>query len=114
MREGAIKLRILPVNRKDCFAFKLFAKDGKVAGCVNKADMTMVLRAVLVTMPRSSTVATDEVVVGVGGYDGDAGCYGGHRGCRTFTIMCSKVGRGRSGCMCNTCSAGDSRRMSTL
>jgi hypothetical protein len=114
MREGAIKFRILPIDRKDCFTFKLLAKDGKVTWCVNTADTTMILRAMLVTMPGSTTVMTDEIVVGVGSYDGDAGCCGGHWGCRPFMITCGNVGRGRSGCTCNTCSAGRSRGTSTL
>jgi hypothetical protein len=105
-REGTIKFRILPIDRKDCFAFKLLAKDGKVTWCVNVADRTMILRAVLVTMPRSAAVTTNEVVVRVGGYNGDAGHCGGHWECRMFVIACGKVGRGRSGCTCNTCSAG--------
>jgi hypothetical protein len=108
MREGAIKFRIFPVDRKDCFAFKLLAEDGKVTWCINMADMTMILRPVLVMMPRSMAVMTDEVIVRVGGYDGDAGHCGGHQGCRMFAIMCSKVRRGRGRCTCNTCSAGGS------
>jgi hypothetical protein len=114
MREGTKKFRILPIDRKDCFTFKLLAKDGTVTWCISMADTTMILRAVLVTMPGSMTVVTDEVVVGVGGYDGDTGRCGGRQGCRMFAITCGKVGRGRSGCMCNTCSTGGSRGTSML
>jgi hypothetical protein len=74
MREGAIKFRILPVDRKNCFAFKLLAKDGKMAWCINMTDAAMILRAVLVTMPRSSAVMTNKVVVRISGYDSDARC----------------------------------------
>jgi hypothetical protein len=111
-REGTIKFRILPIDRKDCFAFKLLAKDGKVTWCINMTDTAMIFRAVLVTMPGGTTIATDEVVVRVGGYNGDAGCYGGCRRCRAFAIACGSVGRGRSGYMCNTCSTGGSGRAS--
>jgi hypothetical protein len=114
MREGAIKFRILPIDRKDCFAFKLLAKDGKVTWCINTTDMAMILRAVLVMMPGGMTIATDEVVVRVSGYDGDVGCCGGRRGCRVFVIMHGNVGRGRSGCTCNTCSMGVSGGASAL
>jgi hypothetical protein len=77
MREGAIKFRILPVNRKDYFAFKLLAKDGKVARCISMADAAVVLGAVLMTMSGGMTVTTDKVVVRVSGYNGDMGHRGG-------------------------------------
>jgi hypothetical protein len=112
-REGAIKFRILPIDRKDCFAFKLFAKDGKVTWCINTTDTAMIFRAVLVMMPRNTTIATDEVIVRVGGYNGDSGCCGGRQGCRAFAITRGSVRRGRSGCACNTCSMGGSGRAST-
>jgi hypothetical protein len=71
--KGTIKFRILPVDRKDIFAFKLFAEDGEMAWCIGTTDATVILWAVLVTVPGGTTVTTDEVVVGVGGYDGDMG-----------------------------------------
>jgi hypothetical protein len=114
MGEGAIKFRILPVDRKDCFAFKLLAKDGKVTWCISTADTTMILRAILVMMPRVTTVTTNEVVVRVGGYDGDAGCCSGRRGCRTLAITGGTIGRGRSGCACNACPTGGSGGASPL
>jgi hypothetical protein len=100
--KGAIEFWILPVDREDSFAFKLFAEYGEMAWCVNATDAAMVLRAVLVTMSRGATVATNKIVVGVGGYDGDAGCGGGCRRRRTFAITVGKVGRGRSGGTCNS------------
>jgi hypothetical protein len=113
-RESTIKFRIFPIDRKDCFTFKLLAKDGKVTWCVNMADMTVILRAILVTMPGVATVVTDKVVVRVGGYDGDAGRCGGCWGHRMLVIMCGKVRRGRSRCMCNACSTGGSGGTSAL
>jgi hypothetical protein len=106
MREGTVEFRILPVDMKDCFTFKLLAKDGEVTRCINTADTTVVLRAVLVTMPRITTVTTNEVVVRVGGYDGDVGCCSRCQGCRTLVIMGGMIGRGRSGCACNVCPMG--------
>jgi hypothetical protein len=85
-----------------------------VAWCIGTTDMTMILWAVLVTVPRGTTVATDEVVIGVSGYDGDARCCGGHWGHRAFMIAVGKVGRGRSRGMCDSCSTGVSRRASTM
>jgi hypothetical protein len=104
--KGAIKFWILPINGKDSFTFKLFAEDGEMAWCVNATDAAVVLRAIFVTMPRIATVTTNEIVVGVGGYDGDAGRGGGHRGCRAFAIAVGKVGRGRSGGTCDSCPPG--------
>jgi hypothetical protein len=112
--KGAIEFRVFPIDRKDSFTLKLFTEDGEVAWCIGTTDTTVILWAVLVTVPRGTTVVTDEVVVGVSGYDGDVGCCGGGRGCRAFTITVSKVGRGRSGGTCNSCSMGVSRRASTM
>jgi hypothetical protein len=112
--EGAIEFWILPIDRKDSFAFKLFTEDGEVAWCVNVTDTAVVLRAVLVTMPGGATVTTDKVIVGVGGYNGDAGRGGGRWGCRAFAITVGKVGRGRSGGTCDSCSMGGSGRASTM
>jgi len=99
---GAIEFWILPVDRKDSFTFKLFTEDGEMAWCVNATDAAVVLRAVLVTMSGGATVTANKVIVGVGGYDGDAGCGRGRWGRRVFAITVGKVGRGRSG---GTCSA---------
>jgi hypothetical protein len=71
--KGAVEFQILPVDRKNSFAFKLFTEDGEVAWCIGMTDTTVILWAVLVTMPGGMTVVTDKVVVGVGGYNGDAG-----------------------------------------
>jgi len=109
-----IEFRVLPVDRKNSFAFKLFTEDREVAWCIGTTDTTVILWAVLVTVPRGMTVATDEVVVGVSGYDGDVGCCGGRRGHRAFTIVVGKVRRGRSGGTCNSCSTGVSRRASMM
>jgi hypothetical protein len=98
--EGTIEFWILPVDRKDSFAFKLFTEDGEMVWCVDATNMAVVLRAVLVTMPGSATVMTNKVIVGVGGYDGDAGHGGGRWGRRAFAITVGKVGRGRSGGTC--------------
>jgi hypothetical protein len=94
--KGAIKFWILPVDRKDSFAFELFTEDGEVARCVDATDTAVIFGAVFVTVTRVMTVTTNEIVVGVGGYDGDAGRGGGRRGCRAFVITVGKVGRGRS------------------
>jgi hypothetical protein len=109
-----IEFRVLPVDRKNSFAFKLFTEDGEVAWCIGTTDTTVILRAVLVMVPGGTTVATDEVVIGVSGYDGDMGCCGGRRGRRAFTIAVGKVGGGRSGGMCDSCSTGVSRRAPTM
>jgi hypothetical protein len=85
-----------------------------VAWCIGTTDTTVILWAILVAVPRVTTVTTDEVVVGIGGYDGDAGCSSGRRGHRTFTIAVGKIGRGRSRGTCDSCSAGVSRRASTM
>jgi hypothetical protein len=85
-----------------------------MAWCIGMTDVTVILWAVLVTVPRGMTVMTDEVVVRVSGYDGDAGCCRGRWGCRMFMIMVGKVGRGRSGGTCDSCSMGVSRRTSTM
>jgi hypothetical protein len=114
MSEGAIEFRVLPIDRKNSFAFKLLTEDREVAWCVNMTDTTMILWAVLVMVPKGTTVTTDKVVVGVGGYDGDTGCSGGRWGCRAFMIAVGKVGRGRSGGTCNSSSTGISRRASTM
>jgi len=114
MREGAVKFRILPIDRKNCFAFKLLAKDGKMAWCINTTDVAMVLRAVFVAMPGSLAVMTNKVVVRIGGYDGDVRCCGGHCGCRIFAITRGKVRRGRSRGMCDSCSMSSSGRASTM
>jgi hypothetical protein len=68
----------------------------------------MILGAVFVTMSGEVTVMTDKVVVGISGYDGDAGRCGGRWGCRTFAIMCGMVRRERSRCACNMCLVGRS------
>jgi hypothetical protein len=72
MSKGAIEFRVLPVNRKNSFTFKLFTEDGEMAWCIDVTDAAMILWAMLVTMPRGMTVTTDKVVVRVSGYDGDA------------------------------------------
>jgi len=100
--KGAIKFWVLPVDRKDSFTFKLFTEDGEMAWCVDATDAAVILGAVFVTVTRVVTVTTNEVVVRVSGYDGDAGCGGGCRGCRAFAITVGKVGRGRSGGTCNS------------
>jgi len=74
MSESSIEFWVLPVDRKNSFTLKLFTEDGEVAWCIGMTDATVILWAMFVTMPRSVTVMTDNVVVGVGGYDGDAGC----------------------------------------
>jgi hypothetical protein len=112
--EGAIKFGVLPVNRKNSFAFKLFTKDGEMAWCVDATDAAVILRAVFVTVPGSATVTTNKIVVGVGGYDGDAGRSGGRWGRRAFAIMVGKVGRGRSGGTCISSSTGGPGRASTM
>jgi len=112
--EGAIEFWILPVDRKDSFAFKLFTEDGEVAWCVDVTNVAVILGAVLMTMPRSATVTTNKVIVGVGGYDGDVGRSGGHWGCRAFAVTVGKVGRGRSGGTCSSCSTSGSGRASTM
>jgi hypothetical protein len=71
MTEGIIKFGILPINRKNCFAFKLLAKDGEMTWCISTTDAAMIPRAVLLAMPRSTAVTTNEVVVGISGYNGD-------------------------------------------
>jgi len=95
--KGAIKFWILPVDRKDSFTFKLFTEDGEMARCVDATDAAVILGAVFVMVTRVVTVTTDKIVVGVSGYDGDAGRGGGCRGCRAFAITVGKVGGGRSG-----------------
>jgi hypothetical protein len=100
--EGAIKFWILPVDRKDSFTFKLFTENGEMARGVDTTDAAVIFGAVFVTVTRVVTVTTNKVVVGVGGYDGDAGRGGGCRGCRAFAIAVGKVGRGRSGGTCNS------------
>jgi hypothetical protein len=110
MSKGAIEFWILPVDRKDSFALKLFTEDREMAWRINATNAAVVLRAVLVTMPGSATVTTNEVIVGVGGYDGDMGHGGGCWGRRAFTITVGKIGRGRSGGTCNSISTGISRR----
>jgi hypothetical protein len=114
MGEGAIKFWILPVDRKDSFAFKLFTEDGEMTWCIGATDVAVILRAVLVTMPGVATVTTNEVIVGVGGYDGDAGHGRGRWGCRAFMITVGKVRRGRSRGTCDSCSMGGSGRASTM
>jgi len=114
MREGTIELGIFPINGKNRFTFKLLAKDREVAWCINTADATVVARAVLMTMTRVPTIMTDKIIVRVGSYDGDAGCGGGRWGCRMFAITHGMVGRGRSGCACNTCLMCGSRGTSSL
>jgi hypothetical protein len=111
--KGAIEFWVLPVDRNS-FALKLFTEDGEVVWCVGTTDTTVILWAMLVTVPRSSTVATDEVVVGVSGYDGDARRCGGCRGCRALPISVGKIGRGRSGGTCDSRPMGVSRRASTM
>jgi hypothetical protein len=71
--KGTIEFQVLPVDRKNSFTFKLFTEDREVAWCIGMTDMTVILWAVLVTMPSGMTVMTDEVIVRVGGYDGDVG-----------------------------------------
>jgi len=100
--KGAIKFWILPVDRKDSFTFKLFTEDGEMVWCVDATDAAVILGAVFVTVTRVMTVTTNKIVVGVSGYDGDAGRGGGCRGCRVFAITVGKVGRGRSGGTCNS------------
>jgi hypothetical protein len=112
--EGAIKFWILPVDRKNSFAFKLFTKDGEMARHIDATDAAVIFGAVFVMVTRVATVTTNEIVIGVGGYDGDAGRGGGCQGCRAFTIAVGKVGRGRSGGTCNSCSSGCPRRVSTV
>jgi hypothetical protein len=112
--EGTIKFWVLPVDRKNSFAFKLLTQDGEMAWCVDTTDMTVILWAVLVTMPGGTTVTANEVVVGVSGYNGDAGCSGGRRGRGAFTIAVGKVRRGRSRGTCDSCSTGVSRRASMM
>jgi hypothetical protein len=104
--ESAIKLGVLPVDRKNSFAFKLFTKDGEIARCIDTTDVAMIFGAVFVMVTRIATVMTNKIVVGVSNYDGDAGRGGGCRGCRAFAIAVGKVGRGRSGGTCNSCSSG--------
>jgi hypothetical protein len=112
--KGAIEFRVLPVDRKNSFALKLFTEDKEMAWCIGMTDTAVILWAMLVTVPGGMTVVTNEVIVGVGGYNGDTGHCGGRWGCRAFTIAVGKVGRGRSGGMCNSCSIGVSRRVSTM
>jgi hypothetical protein len=112
--KGAIEFQVFPVDRKDSFALKLFTEDGEMAWCIGMTDTTVVLWVVLVAVPRVMTVTTDEVVVGISGYDGDAGRCSRHWGCRMFTIVVSKIRRGRSGGMSDSCSMGVSRRASTM
>jgi hypothetical protein len=71
--KGAIEFQVLPVDRKNSFALKLFIEDREMAWCIGMTDMTVILWAVLVMVPRGTTVATDKIVVRVSGYDGDAG-----------------------------------------
>jgi hypothetical protein len=112
--KGTIEFQVFPIDRKDSFALELFTEDGEMAWCIGMTDTTVILWAILVTMPRVTTVTTDKVIVGIGGYNGDTGCGSGRQGCRTFTIVVGKVRRGRSGGTCNSCSMGVSRRASTM
>jgi hypothetical protein len=112
--EGAIKLGVLPVDRKNSFAFKLFTKDGEMARRIDATDAAVIFGAVFVTVTRVATVTTNKIVDGVGGYDGDAGCSRGRWRRRAFTITVGKVRRGRSGGTCNSCSTGGSGRASTM
>jgi hypothetical protein len=112
--KGAIEFQVFPINRNDSFTLKLFTEDGEMAWCIGMTDTTVILRAILVTMPRVTTVMADEVVIGIGGYNGDAGCGSGHQGRRTFTIAVGKLGRGRSGGTCDSRSTGVPGRASTM
>jgi hypothetical protein len=112
--KGAIEFRVLPVDRENGFALKLFTEDREMAWCIGTTDTAVILWAMLVMVPGGTTVVTDEVIVWVSSYDGDVGCCGGRRGCRAFTVAVGKVGRGRSGGTCNSCSMGVSRRVSTM
>jgi hypothetical protein len=85
-----------------------------MAWYIGMTDTTVILWAILVTVPRVMTVTTDEVVVRISGYDGDVGCRSRRRGCRTFTIAVGKVRRGRSGGMCDSCSTGVCGRTSMV
>jgi hypothetical protein len=114
MSKGAIEFRVLPVDRKNSFAFKLSTEDREVTWCIDTTDAAVILWVVLVMVPGGTTVMTDKVVVGISGYDGDTGCGGRHWGCRVFMIMVGKVGRGRSGGACNSCSMGVSGRTSVV
>jgi hypothetical protein len=111
-REGTIKFRILPIDRKDCFAFKLLVKDREVTRCINTTDTAMIFRAVLVTMPGSMTVATDEVlsgsVVTMVMQDAVEGV-----GDAEHSRLCVVVSGGEGADVCNTCSMGGSGRAST-
>jgi hypothetical protein len=73
MSKGTIEFWVLPVDRKNSFALKLFTEDGEMAWCIGMTDTTVVLWAVLVMVPGGTTAATDEVVVRVGSYDGNMG-----------------------------------------
>jgi hypothetical protein len=114
MSKSAIEFWVFPIDRKDSFALKLFTEDREVAWCIGTTDTTVIFWAVLVTVPRVTTVTTDEVVVGISGYDGDARCRDRYWGCRTFMIAVGKVGKGRSGGTCNSGSTGGSRGASTV
>jgi hypothetical protein len=103
--KGAIEFRIFPVDRKNGFTLELFTEDREMAWCVGTTDTAVILWAMLVTVPMGATVMTDEVVVRVGGYHSDVGRCGGHQGRRMFAITVGKVGRGRSGGMCDSHSA---------
>jgi hypothetical protein len=112
--KGAIEFRVFPVDRKDSFALKLFTEDGEMAWCIGMTDTTVVLWAVLVAVPRVTTVTTDEVVVRISDYNGDVGCCSRRWGRRTFTIVVGKIRRGRSRGTSDSCSMGVSRRASTM
>jgi hypothetical protein len=112
--KGAIEFRIFPADRKNSFTLELFTEDREMAWCIGATDTTVILWAMLVTVPRGTTVMTDEVVVRVGGYDGDAGHCGGRRGRRTFMNTVGKVRGGRSGGTCNSRSTCVSRRASMM
>jgi hypothetical protein len=112
--KSAIELWVFPVDRKDSLTLKLFTEDREVAWCIGTTDTTVILWAILVTVPRVTTVTTDEVVVRISGYDGDAGRCSRRWGSRAFMITVGKVGRGRSGGTCDSCSTGVSRGTSTV
>jgi len=98
VRKGAVKLRIFPVDRKDCFTIKLLAEDQEVAWCVSMTDAAVILGAMLVMMTSSMANMANKIVVRISGDYNDMGCCGWHGGCRTFTIAGGMFGRGRSGC----------------
>jgi hypothetical protein len=73
MCKGAIKFRILPINRKVGFTTQLLAKDGEVSWCILATYLTIVFWAVLMMMTSNFAIMAYKVVVWVSLHYGDLG-----------------------------------------